>query len=65
MTPSASAESDDSASATATAESDDESASASASALPETGGPKSSAFALASLTLLVAGGLFAARLVRS
>ena len=32
--------------------------------LPETGGPSPAAFALPSLALLVAGGIFAARLVR-
>jgi hypothetical protein len=46
-----------SATASATAES-------SVSALPETGGPSPTAFALPSLVLLVAGGIFAARLVR-
>ncbi len=56
---------------------DDSSASASASSptadqydeedavvLPETGGPNPAAFALPSLVLLVAGGIFVARLVR-
>ena len=48
---------------------DDSSVTASASAasveaLPETGGPSPAAFALSSLALLVAGGIFAARLVR-
>lgn len=32
--------------------------------LPDTGGPSPAAFALPSLALLVAGGIFAARLVR-
>ncbi len=40
------------------------SASSSASPLPETGGPNPAAFALPSLALLVAGGIFAHRLVR-
>lgn len=34
------------------------------SPLPDTGGPSAAAFALPSLVLLVAGGIFAARLVR-
>lgn len=38
--------------------------SASASPLPDTGGPNPIAFALPSLALLVAGGIFAARMVR-
>ncbi len=53
----AEAEDDSSTTATATAKS-------STSALPETGGPNPAAFALPSLVLLVAGGIFAARLVR-